>query len=326
MFTSAIRRARLSSRLRWFACTTLALGLGTLVSATTPGKTVNASATLAYNIRSLNHNLAIQKSYIASSYVYVTQRSGGTVYLSRCLINGTDATYQDEMTLTNCGHGQTLDMYTYNGINYLYVSSKADPSTTEYWSLQVGRVLYSAGATYDYTTLHRFTYMNYADKTGTSLGTTYRVDAGGNSTNTVFRVQTAEGTVTWSVYDTVALNQLLDGNIQVQMNSAGAVNACVYSFTESGTGIIRPNGSFQGVDLLGSTEIYTSGGAEGDVPSIAMITNTGAYQSLVKITNVGNHEIEGVQTKNGNVYFVIVPDPTNKQSTQKIYYVSDLIF
>jgi hypothetical protein len=57
-----------------------------------------------------------------------------------------------------------------------------------------------------------------------------------------------------------------------------------------------------------------------------MITNTGAYQSLVQITNVGNHEIEGVQTKNGNVYFVIVPDPTNKQSTQKIYYVSDLIF
>jgi hypothetical protein len=190
----------------------------------------------------------------------------------------------------------------------------------------VARVLYSAGATYDYTSLHRFTYMNYADKTGTSLGTTYRVDGGGNSTNTVFRVQTKEGTVTWSVYDTVALNQLLDANIQVQMNSAGAVNACLYSFTESGSDIIRPNGSFQGVDLLGSTEIYTSGGAEGQVPSIALITNTGYYQSLVQITNVGNHEIEGVQTKNGNVYFVIVTDPVNKQSTQKIYYVSDLIF
>jgi hypothetical protein len=309
-----------------FIFTALALGLPTFAGAATPAKTVNAAATLAYNIKSLRHNLAIQKSYIASTYVYVTQRSGGTVYVSRCLINGTDATYQDEMTLTNCGHGQTLDMYTYNGINYLYVSSKADPSTTYYWSLQVARMLYTAGATYDYTSLHRFTYMNYADKTGTSLGTTYRVDAGGNSTHTAFRVQTVEGTVTWSVYDTVTLNQLLDGNIQVQMNSAGAVNACLYSFTQSGTNIIRPNGSFQGMDLLGSTEIYASGGAEGEVPSIAMITNTGAYASLVKITNVGNHEIEGVQTKNGNVYFVIVTDPVNKQSTQKIYYVSDLIF
>ncbi|MCX6950954.1 MAG: helveticin J family class III bacteriocin [Verrucomicrobia bacterium] len=329
MITHAIGRSSLLSKLALLVSTALALGLAPLASAATPGKTVNASATLAYNIKSLNHNLAIQKSYIASSYVYVTQRSGSTVYLSRCLISGTNATYQDEMTLTNCGHGQTLDMYTYNGINYLYVSSKDDGTPDEYWSLQVARLVYAAGTTVDYTSLHRFTYMNYANKTGTSLGTTYRVDAGGNSTHTAFRVQTTpDGTnsVTWAVYDTVALNQLLDANTQVQMNSAGAVNACLYSFTQTGTGIIRPNGSFQGMDLLGSTQIYTSGGAEGQVPSIALITNTGAYQSLVKITNVGNHEIEGVQTKNGNVYFVIVTDPVNKQSTQKIYYVSDLIF
>lgn len=325
MIIKVIGRPSLRPRI-WFVFAALLPVLSPFASAATPGKTVNASATLAYNIKSLPHNLAIQKSYIASSYVYVTQRSGGTVYVSRCLISGTNANYQDTMTLNNCGHGQTLDMYTYNGINYLYVSSKADPSTTYDWSLQVARVLYVAGATYDYTSLHRFTYMNYADKTGTSLGTTYRVDAGGNSTHTAFRVQTAEGTVTWSVYDTVALNQLLDANEQVQMNSTGAKNACLYSFTQSGDGIIRPNGSFQGMDLLGSTEIYTSGGGEGDVPSIALITNTGAYQSLVKITNVGNHEIEGAQTKNGNVYFVIVTDPVNKQSTQKIYYVSDMIF
>ncbi|HEY1121866.1 MAG TPA: helveticin J family class III bacteriocin, partial [Haloferula sp.] len=163
-------------------------------------------------------------------------------------------------------------------------------------------------------------------KTGARLGTTYRVDAGGNSTHTAFRVQTEEGTVTWSIYDTVDLNQLLDGSSQVQMDSDAAQNACVYSFTQSGSDIIRPNGSFQGADLLGSTEIYTSGGADGETPSIAMISNTGVYKSLVKITNVGNREIEGVQTKNGNVYFVIVPDPNNKKDTQKIYYVSDSIF
>ncbi len=326
MNTETLGRPGLFAKIAALVSTALVLGLSTLASAATPGKTVNASATLAYNIKSLNHNLAIQKSYIASSYVYVTQRSGGTVYLSRCLISGNNATYQDEMTLTNCGHGQTLDMYTYNGINYLYVSSKADPATSENWSLQVARVLYSAGATYDYTSLHRFTYMNYANKTGTSLGTTYRVDAGGNSTQTAFRVQTEEGTVTWSVYDTVELNQLLDANEQVQMNSTGAKNACIYSFTQSGSGIVRPNGSFQGMDLLGSSEIYTSGGGEGQTPSIALITSSGAYQSLVQITNVGTHEIEGVQTKNGNVYFVIVTDPVNKQSTQKIYYVSDMIF
>lgn len=326
MRTHAAGRRGRSSKFAFVAAALLFVGLSAFASAATPLKTVNASATLAYNLRSLNHNLNCQKSYIASSYVYVTQRSGSTVYVSRCLINGTDATYQDEMTPTNCGHGQTLDMYTYNGINYLYVSAKADTTTTEDWSLQVARVEYVAGATYDYSSLHRFTYLNYADKTGTSLGTTYRVDGGGNSNFTVLRVQTQEGSVTWSVYDTIKLNQLLDANLQVQMNSSGAVAACVYSITQTGTGIIRPNGSFQGVDMLDYTEIYTSGGAEGDVPSIAMMTNDGVYQSLVHVTNVGNHEIEGVQTKNGNVYFVIVPDTVNKQSTQKIYYVSDLIF
>lgn len=296
------------------------------VFAATPEKTVNASATLAYNLKGLHHNLAVQKAYIASTYLYVTQRSGGTVYLSRLLMNGNDATYVDEMTITNAGHGQTLDMYTYNGINYFYFSSKADPSTSYDWSLQVARLQYSPGATYDYTDLHRFTYMNYANKTGSRLGDTYRVDGGGNSTYTIFRIQTAEGTVTWSIYDTVALNQLLDSNEQVRMDSAAAVSACVTSFTQSGSSIVRPNGSFQGVDMLSNTEIYTSGGAEGDTPQIAMMSNTGAYKTLVNITNVGTHEIEGVQTKNGNVYFTIVTDPVNKTDTQKVYYVPDSIF
>ncbi|UUZ86847.1 class III bacteriocin [Paenibacillus sp. P26] len=241
-------------------------------------------------------------------------------------MNGSDATYVDEMTITNAGHCQTLDMYTYNNINYFYFSSKADSSTTYYWSLQVARLQYSAGTTLDYTDLHRFTYMNYADQTGARLGDTYRVDGGGNSTYTVFRVQTTDGNVTWSIYDTVALNKLLDSNEQVRMDSAEAVSACVTSFTQSGDAIVRPNGSFQGVDMLDKTEIYTSGGAEGDTPQIAMMSNTGAYKTLVKITNVGTHEIEGVQTKNSNVYFTIVTDPVNKQNTQKIYYVPDSIF
>lgn len=296
------------------------------VFAATPEKTVNASATLAYNLKGLNHNVAVQKAYIADKYLYVTQRSGGTCYLSRLLMNGNDATYVDEMTITNSGHCQTLDMYTYNGENYFYFSSKADPSTTYYWSLQVARLQYSAGTTVDYTNLHRFTYMNYANKTGARLGETYRVDGGGNSTHTVFRVQTSEGTVTWSIYDTVALNKLLDSNEQVRMDSAAAVNAAVSSFTQSGSAIIRPNGSFQGADMLGQTEIYTSGGADGDTPQIALISNTGAYKTLVNITNVGKREIEGVQTKNGNVYFTIVTDPVNKKNTQKVYYFPDSVF
>ena len=201
------------------------------------------------------------------------------------------------MTLTNCGHGQTLDMYSYNGIYYFYVSSKADPSTDYYWSLQVARLQYQAGVTLDYTDLHRFTYMNYANPTGTRLGTTYRVDGGGNSNYTVFRIQTVEGSVTYSIYNTVALNQLLDASEQVRMDSAAAKAACVTSFTQTGSGIVRPNGSFQGIDMLSNNEIYVTGGAHGDVPQIARMSNTGTYQTLVKVTNVGNYEIEGFRPR-----------------------------
>lgn len=326
-FQSMISRNKQFKLCCFVALSILLFGMSSLTAfAASPGKTVNASAKLAYNLKGLHHKLAVQKAYIASKYVYVTQRSKGTVYLSRLVINGNTATYKDEMKITNAGHGQTLDMYTYKGINYFYFSSKADPSTSNYWSLQVARLQYSAGKTLDYTDLHRFTYMNYANKKGTRLGDTYRVDGGGNSTYTFFRVQTKQGKVTWSVYDTVKLNKLLDSNEQVRLDSAAAKAACVSSFTQSGSAIVRPNGSFQGADLLGKTEIYTSGGAEGNTPQIAMMSNTGAYKSLVKITNVGKHEIEGVQNKNGNVYFNIVTNPDSKQNTQKIYYVPDSIF
>ncbi|MCM3627798.1 class III bacteriocin [Paenibacillus glycanilyticus] len=294
--------------------------------AASPGKSVNASATFAYSLKGLKHNLAVQKAYIASKYLYVTQRSGGTVYLSRLLMKGSTATYVDEMTVTHSGHGQTLDMYTYKDIDYFYFSSKADPSTSYDWSLQVARLKYSAGKKYDYADLRRFTYMNYANKTGKRLGDTYRVDGGGNSGYTLFRVQTAQGTVTWSIYNTAALNKLLDGSEQVRMDSAAAKKACVASFTQTGSRIVRPNGSFQGMDMLSSTKIYTSGGAEGQTPRIALMSNTGSYKSLVKITNVGNHEIEGVQTKNGKVYFTIVTNPKNKKDTQKVYYVPESKF
>jgi hypothetical protein len=303
-----------------------ASGSASAAAAAAPQRTVNASATLAYNLKGLRHNIAVQKAYIGSTYVYVTQRSGGTCYLSRLKISGQNANYVDSMTVTHAGHCQTLDMYTYAGKNYFYFSSKADPSTVTQWSLQVARLLYKAGATYDYTDLHRFTYLNYANKNGTRLGTTYRVDGGGNSTHTFFRVQTSEGTVTWSIYDTVALNHLLDASEQVRLDSSGATHACVASFTRSGGGIVRPNGSFQGADLLGQTQLYTSGGGEGDTPQIAKLSSAGAYKALVKVTNVGAHEIEGVQTKNGNVYFTILPDPVNKTNSQRIYYVSDGIF
>jgi hypothetical protein len=294
--------------------------------AATPQQTKNASATLAYNLVGLNHVGGVNQFHIGTTYIYITQKSLGTTHISRLLMSGNNATYVDEMTITNAGHGETLNMYNYNGVDYLYIGSKANTVNDYRWSLQIARVQYTPGATYDYTDLHRFTYMNYANQNGTSLGTNYRVAAGGNSSYTLFRIQTEEGSITWSIYDTVKLNQLLDNNVQVAMNSTGAKAAWVKGFTQTGSNKVRPNDSFQGVDMIGQSAIYTSGGLEGQTPGIAYMTNTGVYKTLVNITNVGTHEIEGMATRDNNVYFNIIADPTNKQTSQKIYYVPESVF
>jgi hypothetical protein len=294
--------------------------------AASPAKIIDTVARLAYHLKGLRHNAAVQKAYIASSYVYVTQRSRGTCHLSRLRISGNEARYVDQMTVTNSGHCQTLDMYSYKDRNFFYFSAKAADTTVQYWSMQVARLGYEPGATVDYTDLRRFTYLNYANPRGERLGTTHRVDGGGNSTHTFFRVQTSEGSVTWSIYGTPELNRLLDLKEQVRLDGEDAKLACLGSFTQTGSQIIRPNGSFQGADLLGDSRIFTSGGADGQTPKIALISGSGAYRTLVTITNVGNREIEGVQTKNGNVYFTIVADPVNKRDTQKIYFVPDNVF
>ena len=110
------------------------------------------------------------------------------------------------------------------------------------------------------------------------------------------------------------------------MDTQDARNACKYSFTQTGSGILRPNGSFQGVDILNDNEIYISGGADGDVPTLARMNNLGKNPKLISIKNVGNCEIEGVQCKDSRVYFLIKPDPNNKKNSQKIYYVNDSEF
>ena len=46
------------------------------------------------------------------------------------------ASYESKMTLNKCGHGQTLEIYKYNGKTYLLVSSKENKiSDSTYWSV-----------------------------------------------------------------------------------------------------------------------------------------------------------------------------------------------
>ena len=300
-------------------------------SAATPNSTKSAKATLAYTLKGLPLGRAIQNFYMGSTYIYITQRVDATTYVSRLKMDKTNkvANYMDRMTFTNCGHGQSLDMYTYKDVNYMYMGCKSDTDSGYNWSLQIARIKYEAGKTYNYTDLARFTYMNYANGTAYRMGDTYRVAAAVCGDTTVFRIQTKNSSkVNYSAYSTEALNKLLDKNKTVDMRTSGAKNAHLWTNVQSGSSIIRPNDSFQGIDLFSKARIYLSGGAHGETPQIAKMNSSGTYKKLVKISNVGKLEIEGIQCKDSKVYFMIVPGTTTdlKKNNHKIYYLNESVF
>jgi hypothetical protein len=287
-----------------------------------PDKIYSKTPILAYTLKGLNHNRAIQNFSIGTTYIYITQRIDSTTYLSRCLMNGNTATYVDEMTLTDFGHGESLDIYSYDNENYIYVGCKQNGQASTYFALQAGRILYTPGATFSTAGVSRFTYMNYANKAATSIGTLYRTAVGGNSDYTIFRVQSADERIRYSIYRTASLNKFLDSEMTVDIRSSAARNACVTSFVQNKWDLTDDylNGSFQGMDMVGNTSIYVSGGIEGETPRIALMNNAGSCLTLIKVTGLGTREIEGVKVRDNRVYFLIIPDTEHKTDTQRIYY------
>ena len=171
--------------------------------------------------------------------------------------------------------------------------------------------------------------MNYANGTAFRMGDTYRVAVAVCGDTTIFRIQTKNSSkVYYSAYNTTSLNKLLDKTESVDMRTSGAKKAHLWLNTQSGSSIIRPNDSFQGIDFFSKARIYLSGGAHGETPQIAKINSSGTYKKLVKVSNVGKLEIEGIQCKDSKVYFLIVPGTTAalKKDSHKIYYFNESTF
>lgn len=92
-----------------------------------PSKIIYMKATKAYKVTGLKHRLNIQRSYVGSGYIFVSQsNSNGITYLSRCTLNNTTATYKDEMKLVNFGHNQTLEFYSHNNKTYILIGCKGN--------------------------------------------------------------------------------------------------------------------------------------------------------------------------------------------------------
>lgn len=311
---------------------------------------VNQTSHLAYTLKNVpNSNYPIQNFYVTSNYVYATQRivaSGDgkqdDVAFSRFAINEKQktATYKDSMTLLNCGHGEVLDRYSYKGNYYFLVGTKPyEGAKKEYWSLQIGRVKYTQGAKLNYTKVCRFAGLASANKSGKSDMEATRVAAAtsGDDTQLAIRTELKKGNkeyVQYSTYDLKKVNALLDKVENTSKNyllfggNTSLINACKYSFIQTKGQSVRPNTSFQGMEISGAY-IYVSGGRKDEgYPKIAKISCVnGKYVNGVNIQmgelpnkngfGLKGKEIEGLCCRGTKMYFAI-----KNGSEQSIQYVN----
>lgn len=318
---------------------------------------VNQASHLAYTLKNVpNSNYPIQNFYVTSNYVYATQRivaSGDgkqdDVAFSRFAINEKQktATYKDSMTLLNCGHGEVLDRYSYKGNYYFLVGTKSYEVNKNFWSLQIGRVKYTPGAKLNYTKVCRLAGLASANKSGRSDMEAIRVAAATSGDDTQLAIRTelqkqkvvnkkkvTELFVQYSTYDLKKVNALLDKVANNSKNyllfggNTSLKNACKYSFIQTKGQSVRPNTSFQGMEISGAY-IYVSGGrANEGCPKIAKIRCVdGMFVNGVNIQmgelpnkngfGLKGKEIEGLCCRDTKMYFAI-----KNGSEQSIQYIN----
>lgn len=279
------------------AITMILCGSSITASAADPNPVV---PTLAYTLTGLPKTYAVQNFYIGSTYIYATQKnSSGDVYLSRCLKS--TGVCLDYMTLNDFGHGESLEVQQYNGKEYIYITAKAyyDSANDVYWSTQIGRLQYSAGATISSPEIPRIGYMNYANTNKTNFGTVKRFNFALSTDGSyfIFRVQNTSNNIQFAAYSFSAVNSLFDtiGTSTTNAATIADINTYYNSFSQSKNATNSPNGSFQGLELSSYDNIFTSGGIESDpYPLITKMSSTGTLKLTLSIPSWAGREIEGL--------------------------------
>lgn len=274
----------------------------------------STTCTTVYTLKNLQHNNVIQNFFITGDSVYITQKFHGdtNTAISKCKIDEATktATYESEMVLPGFGHGETLDMYTFEDQTYFLVTYAPSNGTPT-----LARIQYATGE-HSISEYPQIVGMNYANKAAKSLGTPSRVIGVFSSANKfIFRVQTTSGSVSYSYYDGNTINNLLNnGNVNLKDNK----NACLSSFTQTGDDIVRPYGNMQGMEVRQRGDIYVCGNSkinEPGKPRIAKMNTSGACTIEMTIRNCkDSDEIEGLKIKGQTIYFAI----HNRENGDKI--------
>lgn len=293
-----------------------------------------ATASMRYAIyTSPFHTTAIQKTYIGSSYIYILQREGQNMILSRCSLDGSRAYYKDEMTLINFGHSQTLELFEYGGTDYFWIACKASDVTEKYWSTQIGRVEYKAGTTINYTNIRRLSALSKANETGTSYGTIKRVDAALSSDKSILLIwsKNDNNQMQFTFYDATKVNAALNNSssIYISCDSAAIKKACISSFKTYNAYL--ENDSCQGLEVSNAKSIYIASGQTNYTKHIIKLNSTGSLIKRIYIDNpilssTTGTEIEGLQLKDDDVYFGMCNHNGTNKTEQYIFSVPKSVF
>jgi hypothetical protein len=274
---------------------------------------------------------ALQNFYMVGSEIYVTQRKDDDTYLSRCEITGTGsstiAACRDYVILEGYGHGESLEVNTYDGDTYIWVGANANTSyTSYYWATGVKRIEYIKTSNVTNTpilaqlgTVRTLNNMNCATADGSSLGTVKRVSVAiaDGSDRIGFRIELTNNDIYYSIYDLSDVNVYMDSNVTSSMSENTLKSACKSTFKCN----VAPNNSYQGHDMVGvgtnNKFLYLIGGNAGEQPKISKLLYTnnsstinvisGSYtvNSTTTVTNVGNYEVEGIKISGSNLYFAL---------------------
>lgn len=285
-------------------------------------------------------NRAIQNFYVASNYIYITQKgpenekkTKGSVYLSRCKLEGKTATYIDEMQLISVGHGQTLEMYTYKGETFFLFACGENKAGSTYWSTQIGRIQYKANTKLKNKDIKRFTYLAYSNKSAESFGALHRMDAALSSDKKTLLIWKHNGKKQqFSGFDFDTFNAVLSASKSNTVSFKGNAkmkNACTFTFDDKSKNLGLP-GSVQGLEISNKSDglhsLYICSGTEnidGDRLSISRFNSAGVKKSKVYISHkFGKYmEIEGIHISGDNLQIGLCSTKNGDKSTQYIFTI-----
>ena len=241
--------------------------------------TVFPSFVLKADLGTLDH--PIRSFLIQGDKVFIAQEydslmfnehlyEGGNVLLSRCTISGNTFERQDSMLLTNVGGAATLDAYTYNGNNYLWIGCSASmASEVKYYSTELGRVQYTPGAVIDSEDIERLTGIDlFNKKTDMTKGDSVKSVESSLSSDRktiIIHQRTFLGRDMFSVYDFDILNDFLsygDDNATLFTKKKIVEKALLCTFENSDDMPVEIKGMEISNERNGKRSVYVSSGCD----------------------------------------------------------------